>query len=113
MITEKADKHDAAAMQIALQEIQPREPAGRALGGASLELIKDIKVCVTVTVGRAQLTVAELFALKDDSVIELEASTDDPVELMLEGRLVARGTLVAVGDRFGVSITEILPGAER
>ena len=109
MITEKIEKHDSSAMQVRLQEIQPHDAGGKPLAGGNLELIKDIKVKVTVCVGHAELTVAELFALKDDSVLELHAATTDPVEVMLDGRVIARGSLVAVDDRFGVSITEILP----
>jgi flagellar motor switch protein FliN len=113
MITEKSEKQESSAMQVRLQEIQPHDAAGRNLAAGNIELIKDIKVKVTVSVGRADLTVAELFALKDDSVIALEAATTDPVEVTLEGKVIARGSLVAVGDRFGVSITEILPPAGR
>ena len=113
MITEKSEKHESSAMQVRLQEIQPHDPGGRSLAAGNIDLIKDIKVKVTVSVGQAELTVAELFALKDDSVIELQAATTDPVEVLLEGKVIARGSLVAVGDRFGVSITEILPAAGR
>jgi flagellar motor switch protein FliN/FliY len=59
--------------------------------------------------------VGELFALKRDSVLTLDAALDAPVELRLGGKLVALGQLVAVEDRFGLRITEIVaaPGAER
>jgi flagellar motor switch protein FliN len=113
MITEKSEKHESSAMQVRLQEIQPHDAGGRSFAAGNIDLIKDIKVKVTVSVGHAELTVAELFALKDDSVIELQAATTDPVEVLLDGKVVARGSLVAVGDRFGVSITEILPAEGR
>jgi flagellar motor switch protein FliN len=113
MITDKQEKQESSPMQVQLQEIEPHDAGGRNLVGGNIDLIKDIRVKVTVSVGQAELTVAELFALKDDSVIELQAATTDPVEVMLEGKVVARGALVAVGDKFGVSITEILPLAGR
>jgi flagellar motor switch protein FliN/FliY len=109
MLTEKADKQESSAMQVQLQEIQPRDAGGRHLVAGNIDLIKDVRVKLMVSVGRAELTVAQLFALKDDSVVPLDASTTDPVEVLLDGKVVARGSLVAVGDRFGVSITEILP----
>lgn len=108
MITEKSEKYESSAVQVRLQEIQSHEAGGRPLAGGNLDLVKDIKVKVTVSVGQAELRVAELFALKDDSVIELQAATTDPVEVLLDGKVIARGSLVAVGDRFGVSITEIV-----
>ena len=113
MLTEKSETHGSPAMQVRLQEIAPHEPDGKGLVSGNLDLIKDIKVKVTVSVGQAEMTVAELFALKDDSVVKLDAATTDPVEVMLEGKVIARGALVAVGDSFGVSITEILPPAGR
>lgn len=114
MITEKSERHESSAMQVRLQEIQPHDPGGKSLAAAgNIDLIKDVRVKVTVSVGQAELTVAELFALKDDSVVELQASTTDPVEILLDGKVIARGTLVAVGDRFGVGITEILPASGR
>jgi flagellar motor switch protein FliN len=113
MITEKSEKQESSAMQVRLQEIPPHDAGGRHLAAGNIDLIKDVRVKVVVSVGRAELTVAELFALKDDSVIELEAATTDPVEVMLDGKVIARGALVAVGDRFGVSVTEILPQAGR
>jgi flagellar motor switch protein FliN/FliY len=54
--------------------------------------------------------VQDLFSLKDGSVVELQRMVDDPVDVLLNGRVVARGQLVASGDQFGVRVTEILGG---
>jgi flagellar motor switch protein FliN/FliY len=113
MLTEKSEKQESSAMQVRLQEIQPHDAGGKNLVAGNIDLIKDVKVKIMVSVGQAELTVAELFALKDDSVIKLDAATTDPVEVLLDGKVIARGSLVAVGDRFGVSITEILPAGGR
>ncbi|MDM4772921.1 FliM/FliN family flagellar motor switch protein [Solimonas sp. SE-A11] len=76
-----------------------------------LDLVRDIKVTVRASMGSAELTIASLFALREGDVVTLDRETDAPVDITLEGNLIARGQLVAAGDRFGLRITEILdPG---
>lgn len=72
--------------------------------------IKDVKVDLTVVVGRATTTVEKLFAIKVGEVLELDTAVDGPVELRLDGRLIAKGHLMAVGSRFGIRISEIEEG---
>jgi flagellar motor switch protein FliN len=79
---------------------------GRALG-ERMELVEQVQVKLTVTLGEAELSIAKLFALTPNEVISLDRDVDAPVDIRLNGRIVARGTLVAAGDKFGVRITEI------
>ncbi len=74
------------------------------------ELLKDVTVTLEVRLGEASINVQDLFALKDGSVVELQRMVDDPVDVLLNGRVVARGQLVASGDQFGVRVTEIVAG---
>ena len=90
-----------------LTEIPAREPQGPTLLGANLQLIQGVKVKLTARIGKAEISVGELFSLKDGSVIKLDRLTDDPIDILLDGRIVARGKLVVSDDYFGVSITEI------
>jgi flagellar motor switch protein FliN/FliY len=108
MLSQQPEKPNLIARQVRLQEVPSEEPKGKELLAGNLQLIKDVKVKVMVCVGCAEVTVEELFALKNDSVLKLESATTDPVEVLLDGKVIARGTLVAVGDNFGVSITEIV-----
>src|SRR5260221_6739657 len=112
MSSQQSEKPNVVARQVRLQEVPSEEPSGRELLSGNLQLIKDVKVKVMVCVGGAELTVKELFALKDDSVLKLESATTDPVEILLDGKVIARGNLVAVGDNFGVSVTEIVSAPE-
>jgi flagellar motor switch protein FliN/FliY len=70
-------------------------------------VIDSIEVALEAHLGDARLTVAELGALEPGSVIPLEAALNRAVELRLNGVPVGRGELVAVGDRFGVRLTEL------
>jgi flagellar motor switch protein FliN len=73
-------------------------------------LLGDIKVEVEARLGRATMTVDELTALRSGSVVTLETGLADHVDIYLNDSPVARGEIVAVGDRFGVRIIELAPG---
>jgi flagellar motor switch protein FliN/FliY len=88
---------------------QPAAAAGDAGGGGriSRSLIDNVEVSLEAVLGTARVTVAELGALKRDSVLALDAALNEPVKLRLNGVVVATGELVAVGDSFGVRIVEL------
>jgi len=91
-----------------LAEVQLGDATGKRPLGQNLELIHNLKVHLSATVGRCELTVKELFDLRESSVLTLDKDTREPVEVLLDGRVIARGVLVAVDDCFGVKLTEIL-----
>ena len=95
---------------IELHELPTQEsPPPRKLGGR-LDLVEHVKIRLTVSLGSAEVSVAELFALGVGNVVPLDKAVDAPVDLSVNGRIVGRGTLVAVGDQFGVRITEMQQG---
>ena len=69
--------------------------------------LHQVKATLSVCVGNVVLTVGELLRARQDQVIRLDCAVDEPVDLVLEGKVVARGQLVGVGDRFGVRITQL------
>lgn len=71
------------------------------------KLIDAVEVSLDGFLGSARMTVAELSALREGDVIALDAALNGPVELRLNGVAVARGELVAVGEKFAVRLTEI------
>lgn len=75
--------------------------------GERLDLIGHVKVKLTVALGAAELTVAKLFSLSPNDVVALDRSVEAPVDIRLNDKVIARGTLVAVGDNFGVRVTDI------
>jgi flagellar motor switch protein FliN/FliY len=66
-----------------------------------------VKVQLQVRVGAAAMTLGDLLAARENQVLALDRGVDQPVDLVLEGRTVARGQLVAVGEHFAVRITEL------
>jgi flagellar motor switch protein FliN/FliY len=85
----------------------PSKPAAETARGVNQALIDTVSVSLEAYLGDAQMTVAELGRLGAESVVALGAPLNQAVELRLNGVAVARGELVAVGDNFGVRLTEI------
>lgn len=76
-------------------------------------LLMDIKLQIHVRMGRAQLSLRSVTQLNFGSVVELDCSVNDPVEIVVNGRVIAEGEIVVVGGNYGVRITRIAgPGAE-
>ena len=98
-----------AAQVIELPELPHDNHAasGPSILSGNLDVIGGVKVALTVRVGGAIVSVDELMNMKDAHVLKLDAALDAPVEVLLEGNVVARGQLVAVDDTFGVRITEL------
>jgi len=79
----------------------------------NLDLILDIPLRVTVELGRARLVVSELLNLSQGSVIELSKLAGEPLEVLVNDKLVARGEAVVVNEKFGVRLTDIISPTER
>lgn len=95
--------------RIELDEAQPLDNRKAApLIKRDMSLVKHVVVELTVDVGTAEMSVDELFALKAGDVVKLLQQVNEPMTLRLDGKAVARGSLVAVDDNFGIQLTDIL-----
>jgi len=86
------------------------QPAGE---NGNLELILDVPLGVSVELGRVRMPVRQLLSLTAGSVIELAKIAGEPLDVLINGRPVARGEAVMVNDKFGVRLTEIVSQTER
>jgi flagellar motor switch protein FliN/FliY len=86
-----------------------------ATGGADLNLdvILDVSVSLSLEVGRARLPIRNLLQLNQGSVVELERAAGEPLDVYVNGTLIAQGEVVVVNDRFGVRLTDVVSPAER
>jgi flagellar motor switch protein FliN/FliY len=80
---------------------------------ANLDLILDIELPLTVRFGETEMTLAALTRLAPGSIIDLGRSPDDPVDVLVNGRLVARADVVVVAGNYGVRIVEVISAADR
>ncbi|MDI1351447.1 MAG: flagellar motor switch protein FliN [bacterium] len=78
-----------------------------------MELILDIPVSVTVEIGRTKMTIRNLLQLNQGGIVALDRLAGEPLDVLVNGTLVAHGEVVVVNDKFGVRLTDIVSKAER
>ncbi|WP_231951055.1 flagellar motor switch protein FliN [Legionella waltersii] len=78
-----------------------------------MELILDIPVSVTVEIGRTKMSIRNLLQLNQGGIVALDRLAGDPLDVLVNGTLVAHGEVVVVNDKFGVRLTDIVSKAER
>lgn len=88
-------------------------PASGAASVQSLDFILDIPLRVTVELGRTKMIVRDILQLSQGSVVELAKFAGEPLEVLVNDKLIARGEVVVVNEKFGVRITDIISPVER
>jgi flagellar motor switch protein FliN/FliY len=100
---------------IGLEEMSPpqREIAGNGIerSAADLEAVFDVPVRISVVLGRTRIPIASLLKMDVGTVVELDRQVGEAVEIFVNDRLVARGEIVLVESRLGVTMTEIVKAA--
>ena len=89
-------------------EMQPANPAGD-----KLEVILDVPVTLSLEVGRTRIAIRNLLQLNQGSVVELDRAAGEPLDVFVNGTMVAHGEVVVVNDRFGVRLTDVVSPVER
>ena len=89
----------------------PEPPATQA--SHDLSFIKDIPVQLSVELGRARLPIKDILKLGQGSVVELNAQAGEPMDVLINGMLIAQGEIVSVNGNYGVRLTDIITPAER
>ena len=82
-------------------------------GLENLKVLENIDVKLTVEVGGAEIKLRELLRINEGSVIELERLAGDPLDILANGTIIAKGEVVMIGERFGVRFTEVVDPKER
>jgi len=93
-----------------------KELSGTAASGGlakDIDFILDIPVLLTVELGRTKITIKNLLQLAQGSVVELDGLAGEPMDVLVNGCLIAQGEVVVVNDKFGVRLTDIITPAER
>ena len=79
----------------------------------NLEVILDVPVTLSMEVGRTRIAIRNLLQLNQGSVVELDRAAGDPLDVFVNGTLVAHGEVVVVNDKFGIRLTDVISPAER
>jgi flagellar motor switch protein FliN/FliY len=88
--------------------LQPAQAAGN-----DINMILDIPVQLTVELGRTRIPIKNILQLAQGSVVELEALAGEPMDVLVNGYLIAQGEVVVVNDKFGIRLTDIVTPSER
>jgi flagellar motor switch protein FliN/FliY len=105
-------KVDTTVADSAVQTPQaPSTPAAAPRTG--LDLLHDVEMEVTAELGRTRMSVRELLALTPGTVVELDRAAGGPADLLVNGRLIARGEVVVIDENFGIRVTEIISPSEQ
>lgn len=106
---EQADA-DAAVSAVELDEFDTEAKTGP---NPELELILDIPVSISMEVGRTSITIRNLLQLNQGSVIELDRLAGEPLDVLVNGTLIAHGEVVVVNEKFGIRMTDVISPTER
>lgn len=89
--------------------------AGGDMGGkpADLDAILDIPITLSVEIGKSRLSIRNLLQLNQGSVVELDRMAGEPLDVMINGTLVAHGEVVVVNEKFGIRLTDVVSAQER
>jgi flagellar motor switch protein FliN/FliY len=100
------------ALAVTGQAFDSGPPESVVDGSSDLAMLFDVEVELTAELGRTRMSVRELLAMAPGAVIELNSYASEPTDLLVNGRLIARGEVLAIDENFGIRVTELLvPGA--
>jgi flagellar motor switch protein FliN/FliY len=99
--------------QVAPAAFQNFAPTGASTAGNDINMILDIPVQLTVELGRTRIPIKHILQLAQGSVVELEALAGEPMDVLVNGYLIAQGEVVVVNDKFGIRLTDIVTPSER
>ncbi len=113
--TEQASDADQADndefQQVAAKQLN--DTASPDSGEVKLDVILDIPVTVGMEIGRTQLSIRNLLQLNQGSIVELDRLAGEPMDVLVNGTLVAHGEVVVVNEKFGIRLTDVVSPADR
>ena len=110
---ETASEVHAPADQVAPASFQNFSPTTGSTAGNDINMILDIPVQLTVELGRTRIPIKHILQLAQGSVVELETMAGEPMDVLVNGYLIAQGEVVVVNDKFGIRLTDIVTPSER
>jgi len=106
---QEPDGDQTAAREVTFADIEPASQEDN--NPQNLDFLLDIPLGITVELGRARIKMGDLLKLGQGSVVELDKLTDQPLEILINNKLMAEGEVVVVNEKFGIRLTNIIsPG---
>lgn len=110
---ESASEVTEAAQSVAPASFASFTPGTVVSPGNDINMILDIPVQLTVELGRTRIPIKHILQLAQGSVVELDAMAGEPMDVLVNGFLIAQGEVVVVNDKFGIRLTDIVTPSER
>ncbi len=111
-MNEQAESEGADAAPADFQNLQADTVSASAME-ENIEMILDIPVTVSVEIGRSKINIRNLLKLNQGSVVELDRLAGEPMDVIVNGTLIAHGEVVVVNEKFGVRLTDVISATER
>ena len=113
----EADLNAAEAIEAAgLSELVDASEIEKQIGSnepVNLDMILDIPVTISMEIGRTQISIRNLLKLNQGSVVELDRLAGEPLDVLVNGTLIAHGEVVVVNEKFGIRLTDVITAMER
>ena len=109
----KANAQGDAGYERAEFQDLANEPGSLSTNEANLDVILDIPVTLSMEVGRTEVPIQDLLALNRGSVVELDRLAGEPMDVLINGTLIAHGEVVIINEKFGIRLTDVISPAER
>jgi flagellar motor switch protein FliN/FliY len=106
-------RQPAPRTEVSDPDFNELQKTGAGKGTLDLDFILDIPLTLTVELGRCRMLINELLQLGQGSVVELQKIAGEPMDIFVNNRLIARGEVVVINEKFGVRLTDIISPAER
>jgi len=113
-MSEQKSKQNGQAAAVELPTFETSgQDASEEGSGRNLDVILDIPVTISMEIGRTKLPIRNLLQLNQGSVVELERLAGEPLDVLVNGTLIAHGEVVVINERYGIRFTDVISPAER
>ncbi|PPK74336.1 flagellar motor switch protein FliN/FliY [Methylobacter tundripaludum] len=110
---ETIDDFEAAAFQEFNNQFEDKKASSNVGDEVNLDVILDVPVTISMEIGRTQINIRNLLQLNQGSVVELERFAGEPLDVLVNGTLIAHGEVVVINDKFGIRLTDVISPSER
>ena len=107
------EQEDAGAAAVAPEDLEENIAAKGSIHNEKLDVILDIPVSLSMEVGRTQIPIRNLLQLTQGSVVELDRLAGEPLDVMVNGTLIAHGEVVVINEKYGIRLTDVMSPHER
>ena len=110
---ETVDDAKAAAFQEADSPVETKNSSATLADELNMDVILDVPVTLSMEIGRTQINIRNLLQLNQGSVVELDRFAGEPLDVLVNGTLIAHGEVVVINDKFGIRLTDVISLSER